>query len=254
MRIGFAGSGRMAAAMARGWASAPDRSHDLAFTDAGSGRARQLAEELGGTVAGSVEELVGECEVVVLAVKPAALTGVAPQLAEARLVISVLAATTLERLREALGTPVIRAMLSVAAELRASVICHARLGEPEAELGPAGLDLLAELGELVELPDELIDPATAVMGCAPAYIAMVAEAIADAGAEAGLGAELARSLITETLASTALLLREHSPEEVRGRVASPGGITEVGLETLASARVPEGFTEAVRATLERMRG
>ena len=63
------------------------------------------------------------------------------------------------------------------------------------------------LGQVVELPDEDFDAATAVMGCAPAYLALAVEAIADAGAADGLDPELARKLVVETTAGTAELLR-----------------------------------------------
>ena len=114
--------------------------------------------------------------------------------------------------------------------------------------------MLEVLGHVVELPDEEFDAATAVMSCAPAYLALAVEAIADAGAAAGLDDELARELVVETTAGTAELLRERHPADVRKAVASPGGSTEAGLEALDREGVREAFEAAVRASLERMRG
>ena len=85
---------------------------------------------------------------------------------------------------------------------------------------------------MVEIAEEDFDAATAVMGCSPAYFALAAEAIADAGAADGLDPELARELVVETAAGTAELLRRHDPADVRKAVASPGGSTEAGLEAL----------------------
>ena len=102
-------------------------------------------------------------------------------------------------------------------------------------------------------PIREFDAATAVMGCAPAYLALAVEAIADAGAEAGLDAELARELVVETTAGTAELLRLRHPADVRKAVASPGGSTEAGLEALDREGAREAFEAAVRASLERMR-
>ncbi len=112
---------------------------------------------------------------------------------------------------------------------------------------------LALLGHVVELPDEDFDAATAVMGCAPAYLALAVEAIADAGAEDGLDPELARELVVETTAGTAELLRVRHPADVRKAVASPGGSTEAGLEALDREGARGAFEAAVRASLERMR-
>lgn len=254
MIIGFAGSGNMAAAMARGWASAERPPERMLFADKGSGRAGELAAELGGEEVSNLRELAQAADMVVLAVKPNGLDFVAPELTESKLVLSVLGGTSLARLREALGTPVIRAMPTIATELHTGVICHAPLGEPEAERGPEALAQLAQLGRLVELEESLLDPATAVMGCTPAYFALFAEAIADAGAEEGLDPDLSLELVAETLRSTAALLRLHPPEELRRAVASPGGSTEAGLEALAEARFRETLKNAVDASLRRMRG
>ena len=92
--------------------------------------------------------------------------------------------------------------------------------------------MLKGLGHVVELADEQFDAATAVMGCAPAYLALAVEAIADAGAADGLDPELARELVVETTLGTAELLRVRHPADVRKAVSSPGGSTEAGLEAL----------------------
>ena len=255
MRIGFAGSGNMAAAMARGWASGEGGPEAMLFTDAGSGRAARLAGELGGEAVESLGELARRADAVVLAVKPAALERVAAELGAPPAVVSVLGATSMECLRAAFpGVLVVRAMPTVLVEIRRAVICHAPLADTEEELGAALLDQLGLLGRLVCLPDELIDEATAVMGCSPAYVALFAEALAERGAANGLEPALAHELVIDTLAGTAELLRVHPPAEVRTAVASPGGSTEAGLAALAEHGVADGIAAAVDASLERMRG
>jgi pyrroline-5-carboxylate reductase len=245
MIVGFVGSGSMAAAMARGWAGAVD---SMLFSDSGSGRAAALAAELGGEALANAEIAV-RADLVVVAVKPAKLDDVAPELGAAGAVVSLLGATPLARL-EALfpDAQVLRVMPNVGVEVRRGVLCAA--GEASAETRAA----LAMLGRVVELPDEQFDAATAVMGCSPAYLALAVEAIADAGAADGLDPELARELVVETAAGTAELLRHHHPAAVREAVASPGGSTEAGLQALDREGGREAFEAAVRASLERMRG
>lgn len=221
----------------------------MLFTDGGSGRAAELAAELGGEAVGSNRELAERADVVVLAVKPARLDQVAGELAGAKLVVSLLGATSLERVRGAFpGSGVVRVMPNVGVEVRKGVLCVA-----------GGLDaglrgVLEGLGHVVELADSEFDAATAVMGCAPAYLALVVEAIADAGTEDGLDGALARELVVETAVGTAELLRVRHPADVRKAVASPGGSTEAGLEALDREGAREAFAAAVRASLERMRG
>lgn len=245
MIVGFVGSGNMAAAMARGWAGEFER---MLFSDSGSGRAAALAAELDGMVAPNAE-IAERADLLILAVKPAALDAVAPELAAARSVVSVLGATSLERLIAAFpNAEVLRLMPNVGVEVRRGVLCIA--GEASAEVRA----MLGLLGHVVELPDEEMDEATAIMGCAPAYLALAVEALADAGAAAGLDAELARELVVETTAGTAELLRARHPADIRKAVASPGGSTEAGLEALDREGARGAFEAAVEASLERMRG
>jgi pyrroline-5-carboxylate reductase len=245
MIVGFVGSGSMAAAMARGWAGEFDR---MLFSDAGSGRARALAEELGGEEAAN-DEIAERAELVVLAVKPAKLDEAATELGAARQVVSILAAVPQGRVAAAIpGAAVLRVMPNVGVEVRRGVLCVA--GEASAEVRAK----LAVLGHVVELADGDFDAATAVMGCAPAYLALAVEALADAGATAGLDGDLARELVVETTAGTAELLRIRHPADVRRAVASPGGSTEAGLEALDREGARRAFEAAVEASLERMRG
>jgi pyrroline-5-carboxylate reductase len=244
MIVGFVGSGNMAAAMARGWAGEFER---MLFSDSGSGRAQALADELGGEVAAN-GEIAERADFVVLAVKPAALEAVAPDLTAAGRIVSVLAAVSVERLRAAFpSAEVLRTMPNVGVEVRKGVLCIAGEASPEVR---SKLDLL---GNAVEIGDGEFDAATAVMGCAPAYFALAVEAIAAAGAADGLDPDLARELVVETAAGTAELLRSWDPADLRRAVASPGGSTEAGLEALDREGARAAFEAAVRASLERMR-
>jgi pyrroline-5-carboxylate reductase len=246
MKIGFVGAGSMAAAMARGWAGEVE---SMLFTDSGSGRAKKLAQEVGGEAVGSNQGLAEAADLVVLAVKPAMLERVAPELAGAKVVVSLLGATSLQTIAAAFpASETHRVMPNMAVEVRRGVLCVS------GPISPVVREKLEVLGHVVELLDEDFDAATAVMGCAPAYLALAVEAIADAGAKDGLDAELARELVVETAAGTAELLRHRHPADVRKAVASPGGSTEAGLEALDRKGVREAFEAAVRASLERMRG
>lgn len=236
----------MAAAMARGLKGAVPR---MLFTDSGSGRAAELAAQVEGEAVATNAELAQRADVVVLAVKPAMLDDVAAELAGAEVVVSLLGATPLEKVRGAFpGAEVVRVMPNVAVEVRRGVLCVAGKADPELRA------MLERLGRVVELDDSEFDAATAVMGCAPAYLALAVEAIADAGAADGLGAELARELVVETTAGTAELLGIRHPADVRRAVASPGGSTEAGLEALDRHGARRAFEAAVKASLERMRG
>jgi pyrroline-5-carboxylate reductase len=244
MIVGFIGSGSMAAAMARGWARDAEA---MLFSDSGSGRAGRLAAELGGEALDN-REIAARADFLVLAVKPAKLGEVAPELQEAGRLVSVLAAVPVDRLREAFpAAEVLRVMPNVGVEVRRGVLCAAGEAAPEVR------EMLERLGRVVDLPDGEFDAATAVMGCAPAYLALAVEAIADAGGAASLHPQTSLELVVEAAAGTAELLRRHHPAELRRAVASPGGSTEAGLEALEREGARRAFEAAVQASLERMR-
>jgi pyrroline-5-carboxylate reductase len=246
MIVGFCGSGNMAAAFARGWAGHWER---MLFFDADAGKARKLAAELEGEAVESNAELAERADVVVLAVKPAALEQAAGELAGARAVVSILGATALEKVEAAFpDAEVGRIMPNVAVEVGRGVLCVAGQFSPEVR------EKLGLLGTVVELPDSQFDVATALMGCSPAYFALVAEALAEAGVNAGLDQELVERMVVEAAAGTGELMRVRRPADVRVAVTSPGGSTEAGLDALEREGARQAFEAAVRASLERMKG
>lgn len=256
MRIGFAGAGSMAAAMARGWAGADRPPEAMLFTDAGSGRAAELASEVGGEVAEDVKALAERTDLIVLATKPAALADVADALAgSAPPLISVLAGVTEATIRKAIpGAPVLLAMPNIAVEVRRGLICYVAPAEDfPPELREDAVAMLSVLGTIVAVEEDQLEVAGAVMSCSPAYVALVSEALSGAGESEGLDGALSHELVVEALAGTAELLRSRDPEEIRRAVASPGGATEAGLEALAEGDLEAAIHEAVRASLERMR-
>lgn len=246
----------MAAAMARGWAAAQGGPDSMVFCDLERDRAAALADEVGGTVADELAELAGMTNLVVLAVKPQALGEVARELvpAEPEALLSMLAATPLERIGAAFpGVPAIRVMPNQPVEVRRGVLCYTVGAGVAEEIKLGVIDLLELLGAAIELPEERMEAAMAVMSCSPAYVAMVAEVMIEGGVREGLDPELAALFVTETLAGTGELLRKRDPASVRRSVAPPGGATEAGLEALERADLRSAFEAAIEASLERFR-
>jgi pyrroline-5-carboxylate reductase len=254
MRIGLIGCGNMARAMARGWGDPV-----LCF-DPVSERAQALAQETGGEALASGVEVAQRADLVVLCHKPAQLGSVAQEVAPVvKAVASILAATPLAALREAYpDIPVFRFLPSLPAEVRAGAIVKALepAGAPAAgtDAGAVAVavdDLFGRLGVLVALDESLVDVAMGLMSCAPAYVALVAEAQVDAGVRRGIPPAQASELVTETLAGTAELLRRRGFDTlaVRREVTSPGGITARGLAALERGGVRAAFSDALDAVL-----
>jgi len=249
MQIGLIGAGNMAVALARGW-GAPVLVHD-AFAP----RAEALVAELGGEVLASNAELAARADVIVLCHKPPGLERVATEVGgAAKGVISILGGVTLAALRAAYGgTPVVRMLPSVPVEVRQGVSCHARDPDGDPRLTQQAIELFEQVGTVVTVDEPQIDPAMGLMSCAPAYVALIAEAQVDAGVRAGLPADVAGRLVGANLAGSAALLqaRDMDTLAVRRSVTSPGGSTARGLAALEHAGLRAAFDDAMQAVLAR---
>jgi pyrroline-5-carboxylate reductase len=248
MQIGLIGAGNMASALARGFGE------PVLVADAVPGKAGALAAEVGGEALGSNAEVAERADVIFLCHKPAQLEEVAQSTeGKAKAVVSILGGTKLDDVERAYRhVPVYRFLPSIPAEARQGVSCYApghRAAEgPEREI----VQLFERVGVVVRLDEPLIEPAMALMSCGPAFVALVAEAMVDAGVRHGLQPADAALMAVETLAGTAAMLRtnDYDTAGLRRRVTSPGGSTARGLEALERGGVRTAFHDAVTAVVE----
>jgi pyrroline-5-carboxylate reductase len=260
MEIGLIGCGNMARALARGWG------RPLLCADPIAERARAVAGEVGGEALAGNAEVAARADLLILCHKPAQLAAVASEVGPGGTpVASILAVTPLAALREAYpGRPVYRFIPSLPVEVRQGAVVQAAgagtlIGEggegggghESAALDAAVAALFAELGTLVVLDEGLLDVAMGLMSCAPAYVALVAEAQVDAGVRRGIPAAQGAELVVQTLAGTAELLRRRGYDTmaVRREVSSPGGLTARGVDALERAGLRRAFSDALDAVL-----
>jgi pyrroline-5-carboxylate reductase len=119
----------------------------------------------------------------------------------------------------------------------------------------AAQDVLGHLGPVVRVPEPYMDAVTAVSGSGPAYFALLAEAMIEAGILLGLSREISTQLVVQTMLGTAVLLRDEQmhPVELREAVTSPGGTTIRAIHELEQAGVRAAFLNAIQAAMERSR-
>jgi pyrroline-5-carboxylate reductase len=251
MQVGLIGAGNMARALARGWG------RPVLCADPVAERARALAAETAGEALASNAEVAERAELVVLCHKPSQLKDVAQEVApHARAVASILAAVPLAKLKGAYPErPVYRFIPSLPVEVRQGPVAQAADAPQDSALDAQVGELFAELGTLVVLDDALLDVAMGLMSCAPAYVALIAEAQIDAGVRRGIPAAQGAELVVQTLAGTAELLRQRDYDTlaVRREVSSPGGVTARGLDALERGGVRAAFSDALDAVLELVR-
>ncbi len=199
---------------------------------------------------------------VVIAVKPQAAVEVvpttAPMIGASTLVVSIMAGRTLQFLSEALNTPcaLVRAMPNTPAAIGRGITVAVALGASEKQRALAH-SLLTTTGAVEWVEDEaLMDAVTAVSGSGPAYVFLLAEALAQAAVAAGLPAGLAEKLARETVAGSGELLHrsELPAAALRENVTSPGGTTAAALKVLMGPNGLEPLMkDAIAAATKRSR-
>ena len=208
-------------------------------------------------------------EVVLLAVKPQQLEAVAAAAAavaaapapaaagdQAPLLISVLAGVSVARLERLFpGRRIVRAVPNTPCLVREGLTGLAWGDGVPAEQQAWVQQLFAQVGEVLELPESQLDAFLALTSSGPAFVALVAEAMADGAVAAGLPRQQAHHLAHRTLAGTAALLQEQQlhPAQLKDMVSSPGGTTIAGIRALESGGLRAALIEAVVAAAERSR-
>jgi len=207
--------------------------------------------------------MVGEPDAIVVAVKPQNAAEIMPWLAQAvggaTVVLSIMAGKTLAFLAE--GLPDSAAIVRSMPNLPASIGHGITVAVPNAQVTSAQRELVDKLlvgvGAVEWVEDEaLLDPVTALSGSGPAYVFLLAESLAKAGAAAGLPAELAARLARATVTGSGALLGDSplDPATLRQSVTSPGGTTAAALDVLmADTGLDRLMCEAVMAATQRSR-
>jgi pyrroline-5-carboxylate reductase len=259
-RVAILGAGTIGESLLHGLLSGGWREPgEIVATVHGEERLRELEERHGVHVTLSNAEAVAGAALVVIAVKPqdfdALLGEVGGVLSTEQTVLSVAAAiptAAIER-RIAPGVPVVRAMPNRPATVHEGIagLCagaHAR--EEHLRLAE---EALTHLGAVVQVPERYMDAVTAVSGSGPAYFALLAEAMIEAGILLGLSREVSTQLVVQTMLGTARLLRDEGihPVELREQVTSPGGTTIRAIRELERAGVRAAFLNAIQAAMER---
>ena len=192
-------------------------------------------------------------ETVLLAIKPQIFPLVATQLRphlQAKLVISVMAGISIAQLEAAFpGVAAIRAMPNTPA-LVGEGMTAISFGESVAEdVKQEARSLFESVGRVISVPETQMDAVTALSGSGPGYMAVIAEALSDAGVKAGLPRAIATELSVQTMLGSAKLLQQERlhPALLKDRVTSPGGTTIAGIAELERCGLRSAVIEAVQA-------
>jgi pyrroline-5-carboxylate reductase len=256
-RLAILGTGKigeslLAGLLSSGW-------NDVIATARRQERADELSERYGVDATLENARAIAGADVVVIAVKPqdmASLLGeIGPLIAPDQTVLSVAAAVTTRQIEEHLAqdVPVVRAMPNAPSTVHegiAGICAGAHAADEHLERAE---EVLSHLGRVIRLPESALDAVTAVSGSGPAYFALLAEAMIEAGILLGLSREVSTQLVVQTMLGTAKLLRDEKmhPVDLREAVTSPGGTTIRAIRVLEQEGVRAAFLNAIQAAMER---
>jgi len=262
MKIAFIGGGNMATALIAGLVKELGAGAQVHVVDPNADALAKLASQFGASTATSIDDAVGACDVVVLAVKPQQMRDVAaalaPQLGKGPLVLSIAAGIRSMDLSRWLGGygAIVRTMPNTPALIGMGITGMVATPDVSGVQRAAADSVMRAVGETVWLDDEaLIDPVTAVSGSGPAYVFYFLEAMQAAAVEMGLNAEQGKALALATFAGAAELAAQsnESLEVLRQRVTSKGGTTHAAITSMEAAGVKPAIMAAMRAAAARGR-
>lgn len=260
LRLGFIGAGRMATALAQGFAAQGlARGEQIIASDTLPAALEEFARQTGAKTTAENAQVAAESDCLFLAVKPQqmaqALAELRGKVSEQHLVVSVAAGVTLAALAKGLGDGprLVRVMPNTP--------CLVGQGASVYSLGPGATAadgqlvgrLLAAVGRACEAPEKLLDAVTGLSGSGPAFVYIMIEALSDGGVRMGLPRDLALQLAAQTVRGAAemVLASGEHPAVLKDRVASPGGTTIAGLQALEAGGLRAALMAAVEAAARR---
>jgi pyrroline-5-carboxylate reductase len=262
--IGFLGGGNMAEALIRGVLTAKIfEPANIFVSEIRPERLAFVVKEYGVRPAYTNAALAAAVDILVLSVKPQnmadALQSIKAVFKPDTLVVSIAAGIKVENITAVLGdVAAVRVMPNTPALIGegASALFANEKAKP---LFEKARGIFSAVGKAVVVDDEgLIDAVTAVSGSGPAYYFLLMEEMTKAAVQLGLSDDVARTLVLQTAKGAAILAVEadkegESPAELRQKVTSPGGTTEVALKVFADGKISELIAAAVTRARQRSR-
>ncbi len=261
LKLGFIGGGVMAEALlSRLLSHQVYDPGDVIVSDISLDRLGELSSKYNIAVTDSNSRVTKESAVLLLAIKPQVFEGLASGLEfrsnSDQLVISILAGLPLARLESVfVEQPVIRAMPNTPATVGAGITAIAAGHHAQNHHLDQAKELFEAVGEVVTVPESLMDAVTGLSGSGPAFVAIALEALTDGGVSAGLPRAIAAQLAIQTMQGTTALLRETGmhPAMLKDQVTSPGGTTIAGVTALEQGGFRAAIINAVQAAYQRSR-
>jgi pyrroline-5-carboxylate reductase len=262
MNIGIIGAGKMGEMIVQGLLRGSDsHQYKIEASTRSEMTAQEFSEKLKIPCGMDNLKLASRSDVILICTKPhqaeAIVRSIQSVLGASKLLISICASVSTTQLEEWSGgkTPVIRSMPNTPCMIGEgmTVLCKG-VHSTQNHLNTAQR-LFIPLGKTAVIEESLMDGATGLSGCGPAYVYMIIEALSEAGVKVGLPRKVATLLAAQTLSGAAqmVLQRGAHPAALKDEVTTPAGCTIDGLMALEEGKLRVTLIKAVLAATKRSR-
>lgn len=259
-KYGFIGAGNMGGALAVALCKSVS-GNDVFVYDIDKSKAESLCKKTSATFA-ELKDVLQNCDYIFLGVKPQGLASLVEQIKPVLAsreskptLVSMLAGVTTEKITNLLGLnlPVIRIMPNLPVSVGAGMILLCKNSLVTSEICNTFKTDMKESGVIDEIDEKLIDAASAVSGCGPAFVSLFIEALSDGGVACGLPRDKALLYATQTALGTAKAILDTPihPAQLKDNVCSPGGTTIEGVRALEDSAFRAAAIGAVKAAYEK---
>ena len=260
LKLGIIGGGAMGSAILKGAiGNGLVQPQDLYLVETDIEKSKNLQASFGISAAHTLAELLHECKVIILAVKPQVIKDVLEDLWAAGidgscLCISIAAGVTLATLEKALpGVRFARVMPNTPSRIGQGVAAYS----PGVFTADSDLKIVEDIfgcvGKVIRVPESGLDAVTAISGSGPAYVYCFIESLIDAGVMLGLSRDVATLLVTQTVigSTNSMIESGEHPAKLKNDVTSPGGTTAAALFELENGAFAGTVMKAARAAYQR---
>lgn len=262
MKYGFIGLGNMTTAIIKGMCNSGDFESTFIYGyNRTKAKATKLATSYGIQVSDSIENLMTNCDIVILGVKPQMLSAVLPEvkkhLQDKHVIVSIAAGKNIAYLQGYLSeaAAIIRVMPNINALIGASTSCYTASEQvTDAQLKRV-TTLFETVGTIIEVPEHLFSIFTTIGGASPAFTYMYIDALARAAVREGMPKNMALEIAANAVLGSAkmILQSQEHPWALVDQVCSPGGTTIQGVSSLQSNHFETTIHDAVAAVTDKDR-
>lgn len=256
-KLGFIGCGKMAKAIIKGILST-DNNYEIKASTSSEQSAQAAAKELGIEVCNDNKKIAEFADIIFIATKPTQVETVLKEIKDLldnkKLIVSVAAGISTKKIEDIIGKiSVIRVMPNTPALVKEGMSATTKGHFSTDENEKTVQTILSTIGEVISVEENQMDIVTAISGSGPAFFYQIFEDMAQAGVKSGLSYEKSLMLAVQTAAGSAKMVknREKSLPDLIDSVATKGGCTEVGINTMRSLKSSVLFDEVISKTAKK---